>query len=80
MILGFVCRKYTAFSENGNICLLFRPTVKYFDGMRGVDSCSVQDLLSAGGAWGRDNAGRDAVVVGQGLADGGEKHHLADGE
>ena len=44
-----------------------------------MNASAIEDLLAAGCARGRNKAGRDAISIGHGFADGGEQHHLADG-
>ena len=48
--------------------------------MNGMDACAVENLLAARGAGGRDDAWGDAVGFLYGLADGGEQHHLSNGQ
>ena len=48
--------------------------------MHGMDAGAVEDLLATGGTWCRNDAWRDVVSIGDGLANGGEQHHLADGQ
>lgn len=47
--------------------------------MDGMNTRAVEDLLTARGAWRCHKAWGDTIGFGNGLADGGEEYHLANG-